>query len=150
MRRLLKFKCDKEAVDILVKYDTEVKGAGWDIVTLEGCEKPSLALVTQLRAMVGHLIAIAELPADWLDDLTVIGVTRTIGENGTGLVLTGLRELAHQDAPLCINSPHTTSFSMQCTLDLAELERLVLRYVDGQERAQRQLHFAAAPAVAMI
>ena len=89
--------------------------------------------------MAAHLIAIAELPDGWLKDLTIIGVTRTITEKGSGLVITGLRELAHQEAPLVLNSPHTLSFGMQCTIDLAELERLVLKYADGEERQQLKL-----------
>lgn len=72
-----------------------------------------------------------------------------ITENGSGLVITGLRELEHQDAPLCINSPHTTAFSEQCTLDLKELERLVLRYLDGDERAQLQLHLEEEPSAVL-
>jgi hypothetical protein len=142
MRRLLKFKCNKERLEVLVRYDVEAKGGGKDIVTLESNEKPSTALITQLQVMATHLIAIAELPENWLTDLTIIGITRTITEDGSGLVITGLRELAHQEAPLVLNSPHTLSFGMQCTLDLAELERLVLRYVDGEERSQRVLHFS--------
>lgn len=151
MRRLLKFKCDKDRYEILVKYDLEIKSGARDTVTLESTERPSVLLLEAFEKMTTHLIAIAELPEDWLHDLTVIGLSRTIAENGTGLVITGLRELDHQDAPLVINSPHTTSFSVQCTLDFTELERMVLRYVDGEERAQRTLHFAAsAPAVATV
>jgi hypothetical protein len=145
MRRLLKFKCDKERLEVLVKYDVTVKDGGRDTVTLESNEKPSVALIAQLGVMATHLIAIAELPKEWFGDLIIIGVTRTIVED-TGLVITGLRELVHQDAPLVINSPHTTSFSNQCSLDLQELERLVLCYVDGEERAQKQLQFAPAAA----
>jgi hypothetical protein len=144
MRRLLKFKCDKDRCEVLVKYDITAKGGGVDTITLEGNERPSVALIAQLSRMAQHLVAIAELPKDWQDELTIIGVTRTIGE-GTGLVITGLRELVHQDAPLCINSPHTTEFSVQCREDLLELERLVLRYVDGDERAQLTLKLDEKP-----
>jgi hypothetical protein len=139
MRRLLKFKCDRDRVEVLVKYDVKRKDGGLDVITLESTEKPSAALINQFGRMAKHLVAIAELPADWIDELTIIGITRTIGDDGTGLVITGLRELEHQDAPLCINSPHTTSFGAQCTLDLVELERLALSYVDGGERAQLEL-----------
>ena len=146
MRRLLKFKADKERCEILVRYDIEVKGGGKDIVTLESNEKPSTALIVQLGVMATHLISIAELPESWLKDLTIISVTRTFSEDSIGLVITGLRALAHQDVPLVLNSPYTTSFDVQCQLDLTELERLVLRYVDGEERAQKTLAFGAAPA----
>lgn len=149
MRRLLKFKCDKDRCEILVKYDVDRKGGGRDVVTLESSDKPSLLLIKQFELMAYHLVVIAELPEDWLEELTVIGVTRTIGENGTGLVITGLRTLEHQDAPLVLNSPHTTAFSEQCTLDLRELERLVLLYVDGDERAQLQLHLEEKPSAVL-
>ena len=96
MRRLLKFKCDKERREVLVRYDVDRKGGGRDTITLESNEKPSVALTVQLGVIATHLIAIAELPSDWIEEFTIIGVTRTITENGTGLVITGLHELEHQ------------------------------------------------------
>ena len=93
--------------------------------------------------MATHLIEIAELPEGWLKDLTIIGITRTITDESQGLVITGLRELKNQDAPLVLNSPHA-GFGVQCMLDFAELERLVMKYVDGEEREQRTLPFRTA------
>ena len=58
MRRLLKFKCDKDRSEVRIKYDVDRKGGGRDTITLESNEKPSLAFVAALQHMGLHLVAI--------------------------------------------------------------------------------------------
>lgn len=142
MKRLLKFRYSPDD-GVLVKYERPVKGqAGFETITLESAEKPLVELRDQLQGMAKHLIKIAELPEDW--KLEIRSLTITHGEE-TGLVITGLRELVHQNAPLCINSPHCTELAQPCREDLEKLADLVWKYVAG-EREQLELDFTPAAA----
>lgn len=140
MRRLLKFKNGKDGV--LVKYETVEKGVVGDTITLETEDLPLVTLKDALQAMVPDLLAICELSSVPDKDLEVTGITLTYNdETGNGIVLTGLRKLKKIDAPLVLNSPHTTEYSVRCQVHIEELEREVFSFVDGA-REQLKLDFA--------
>lgn len=133
MRTLLKFKTSDEGC--LVRYEQSRDGGEPDTITLESMDGPATALTGALKAMAAHLLAICEMPATMEKDVTIIGVTITHNEEtGRGIVITGLRKLKKIDAPLVLNSPHTTEIGYQCNDSLNELERQVFAYVDGARR----------------
>ncbi len=156
-RRLLKFRVSPDE-GVLVKYERPIKGsARYETITLESDEKPLKDLKDALAAMAAHLVAIAELPAEWQKDLEIRSVTVTHTDGITGLVITGLRKLAKSNAPLVLNSPHFTEcpysetgsptvsvYSAECGEALELLTKRALAYVDG-DREQLQLELEAAP-----
>jgi hypothetical protein len=161
MRRLLKFKTGSSRTEVLAQYEIDRGNPddGMDKITLESSEMPSMAVIGALQAMARHMVDIAELPADWLDDLTIIGVTVTHTNDVQGLVITATRKLENSNAPLVLNTPHFTRcsynedpvddkgiFSGDCGDDLDALEKLVFAYVDGGERTQLTLQFTREPA----
>jgi hypothetical protein len=141
MRKLLKFKWSAEGC--LVRYEQERDKGLPDTYTLESGDGPNTALKDALKAMAEHLLAICEMPATMAEAVTIIGVTIThTEENGRGVVITGTRKLKKIDAPMVLNSPHTTEYGYQCADALNELEKQVFAYVDGA-RQQLVLPFPA-------
>jgi hypothetical protein len=161
MKRLLKFRYSPDE-GVLIKYEKSIKGSGaFETITVESAEKPQKDLQAALQAMAAHLCAIAELPADWAEDLEIRGVTCTWTDGIRGLVITGLRKLEHSNAPLVLNSPHFTEapyaedgddtvsvYDDGCGEDLETLDRLVFGYVDGA-REQLRLELEAAPSAVL-
>ncbi len=158
MRRLLKFKYSEKDREVLVKYEIDGKASMPEIITLESHERPTPAVTLRLDAMAAHLVEIAELPEDWLDELTILGVTITHTDGVKGVVITATRALEESNAPLVLNSPHFTEteysetggngksiFSTECAEALKKLEKLVFAYVDGEEREQLKLELTEAP-----
>jgi hypothetical protein len=130
MRTLLKFKTSDEGC--LVKYEQSRDGGEPDTITLESMDGPAAGLMAALKGMAVHLLSICEMPMAMEKDITIIGVTITHNEEtGRGIVITGLRKLKRSDAPLVLNSPHTTDFNHLCAESLEELEKQAFAYVDG-------------------
>lgn len=139
MRKLLKLKTGDEGC--LVKYEQSRDSGEPDIITLESIDGPNSELKAALKAMAAHLLEICEMPGTMTKDVTIIGVTLTYKEETSrGVVITGLRKLKKIDAPLVLNSPHSSEYSHRCADALDELEEQVFAYVDGS-RQQLVLEF---------
>lgn len=149
-RELLKLKI-KDG-EVFLKY--QVTGSGFpETITIESAEPPKTELKDALQLMAEHAIEMCELPPEWLADMTVRSVTITRGDVD-GLVITTLRDLEGSQAPMVINTPHFTRdgrdenqelgiYSFRCGKDLDQLEKLAMRYVDG-ERQQKEFSFDEA------
>lgn len=155
-KSLVKYKYKAKTSETLVKYTVERDEEGTlDTVTVETHDLPRPELKEALEAMADHMVDMIEAPHDWRNEITVLSVTVTSSNDVQGLVITGMRELENSNAPLVINTPHFTRepyneeddsdvgiFSFECADALDELERLVIRFVEG-ERAQQELDFSA-------
>ena len=158
-RRLLKFKygsgSEEEFKKCLVKFET-LRGDGeYDVFTFECDDEPHPDLKKKLEAMIPFLLENCEFEADPAHKITVKSITCTHKAMDSfdvhGLVISGLRELKHCNAPMNLTSPHKTDraysdedegydnlLSSACLNALDELVVEIFAYVDGK-RAQLEL-----------
>ena len=137
MKHLLKLSYAPKDHQVKIKYTQTTPDGRVETVTLESAEEPRAELVAALDAMAPYVVALGELPAEWLDALTVRGVTINRGE-AVGLTITALRKLEHLMTPLVLNTPYTTEFGEACEMALDTLEEQALAYAEG-DRAQAEL-----------
>ena len=116
--------------------------------SLRSHEDPRPEFLTALQALTSVVLSLCELPLDYGDGLTILGVTITDHDTlGRGTVITALKKLTRSQAPLVINTPHVTEAGSHENaptlfgreLDLIEqLQEEAARYMKG-ERAQQNL-----------
>lgn len=145
--KITKFKCKvKNGIyDIQIEYYTPNKTAGVDdFKTLKSKEAPKNELLVILQKIREHAIAIAKLPLDWFDNLTVIGFT-VCHDGSNGITITTLRKIDGLSSPLVINTPFCTNeiYSDSCAEDIARLCHEIKRYIQGC-RAQGNLFLEEA------
>lgn len=144
-RKIHSFKYNKATGEIAIDYENERNGVS-DILSIKTKDAPRKALTDSLQAMAKHLVAICELPESWLPSISVRGIRCTYKKGIQGLVIRATRELEHANAPMAINSPHTTeelipesdeevssknTFSAHCLDDLDDLTSRIFEYIDG-------------------
>jgi hypothetical protein len=114
--------------------------------TLTSHELPRPEFITALNALSAWVVRCCELPIDYADGMTVVGVTLSLGEYG-GCVVTALRKVSGASSPVVINTPHVPSeptsdggHSLPASVQtlLTELEAEADRFWNGQ-RAQATL-----------
>ena len=160
MNRLLKLRYSPED-GVIVKYE-KVSGDDGpaETITLESAERPRQALKDALKVMAEHLCTIAELPSTWAEKTEIRGATLTWTQDIRGVVITGLRTLKGSNAPLVLNSPHSTEspynegeddigvYNGDCGEALDELESQAMAYVSG-DREQLQLSLTEEPSAVL-
>lgn len=114
--------------------------------TLTSHETPRPEFNTALQALTSWVVRICELPIDYATDMTVTGVSISVGEYG-GCVVTALKKVADANSPVVINTPHVPATATSengpemppSTVQLVDvLEEEALRFWNG-ERAQVEL-----------
>ena len=141
-----------------VKYDGSRVRIEWTIGDTDDPDKHSLdcrqapkqEFVNALTALVPSVVAICELPDDYVVGIEIRGVSFSWAKDIMGATITALKTLNDSDAPLVLNSPHKPSEPYSETGDnrnclsaatVVALEEVLMeaeRYVEG-ERAQGSL-----------
>lgn len=114
--------------------------------TLTSHELPRPEFVAALNALTAWVVQCCELPSTYAEDMSVVGVTLSLGEHG-GCVVTALRKVRGASSPVVINTPHVPSVptsdggpALPPTVNalLIQLEAEADRFWTG-ERAQADL-----------
>lgn len=122
-----------------------------DEFSLVSTEQPTHRFVEALQALVPHVLRICELPDQYGNGITVLGVSFSHTNDVMGAVMTATKKLCHSTSPMLINTPHKPSEpysgddDSNC-LDLETVQALqsvwdqALAYLRG-DRAQMLLPF---------
>lgn len=114
--------------------------------TLTSYETPRPEFVTAMQALTSWVVRICELPINYAEGMTIIGVSVSLGEYG-GCVVTALKKVAGANAPVVINTPHVPETATsdagpelppETVRLLNELDDEALKFWNG-ERAQKDL-----------
>ena len=142
-RRVLKLSYDRKKVDVRYEEGSDE----FEVISADG---PAPRLVQALEALRPHVAAICELPAKYVADAEVRGVTFTYTKDLLGATITALKKVGTSNSPFAIHTPFTPEsvasetdgpkvcLSEDATLALMEVQEAALDYVDGR-RAQLSL-----------
>ncbi len=142
-----------------VKLEWDVYPEGTDTpdhYSLDSIEQPKDSFPAAMLALAEHLVMICELPANYVDRVTVIGVSLSWTDGVMGATITGLMSLYHSSAPLVLNTPHkpeapysegadeSNLLPEETVAAIYELIAAAGEYVAG-ERKVKQMDLFAAP-----
>lgn len=100
--------------------------------TLTSAQPPHPDFVAALQAFVGEVLDLLELPLDYGDGLTVVGLSLPVQEDGrSGLVVTCLKALKGAPSPLVLNTPYLAEPGDDP--DAPALSRHLLRLIETAE-----------------
>jgi len=101
-----------------------------------------------MQKMAHHIVQICELPEDDVNKIEARSVSLSYGEDGSGVVISGIKELESNVSPMCLNTPYKPEnapegmeeCAMSCALqdDIEKLCEEAFRYING-DRAQQNL-----------
>lgn len=128
----VKFNEDGDFKSISVDYDKPNENfGGFDHMTILSPEEPESELIKALEKLKPVLTAVAELPKEWDEKLTVTGLTYTHEANEhKKVVIIGKRKSA-VGGPLNINSPIRSVTSEDGDNDISILHADLLEEFDG-------------------
>jgi hypothetical protein len=136
-----------------VEYEARNKKGGMDEFHMLCDDEPRPELRKALDAMAVHVVDLCEFPDDYVDRVSVRGVSYSFGgeKEVMGATITGSLKLKYSNCPLNINTPHKASesysdtpvdadllLSDECCAALADLSAEAALYVDG-DRMQTKL-----------
>jgi hypothetical protein len=137
--------------EVVLRWKTEA-GKDSTVHELTSFDNPEPEFTAALQAFVPEVLALLELPSDYGKGMTVIGVSLSHNDDqGTGIVVTCLKELTGANAPLVLNTPHLPEMSEHGpTISSAMLGALVAledrakRYIAGNREKQMDMLDPAA------
>src|SRR5690606_38635532 len=112
-------------------------------------EEPAPTFREALQNLAKDVVEILELPAGYVDDMTITGVSLKHEEYGLGCCIQAIKCLNNNDAPFCINTPYKPpvrestiddkkSIKEELVSKLDTLQFEANKYLNG-ERAQGEL-----------
>lgn len=90
---------------VTLTYEDETPH-GNDKYSMESLDEPAPVFKRALQNLAQHVIDICELSDEAPESFTVLGVSLSDTEGISGVTITALKELAHSNAPLVLNTPH--------------------------------------------
>ena len=145
--RMLKIKIKGKFVTLQWEQYQETT-SNWDNHTLMCADPPRPELYTCMQKMAPHIVQICELPEDDANKIEARSVSLSYGEDGSGVVISGIKELESNVSPMCLNTPYKPEnapegmeeCAMSCALqdDIEKLCEEAFRYING-DRAQQNL-----------
>ena len=151
--RIKKVKLTKEG-KIHLEYEERNKADSWDEFSMTCSDEATPEFYAALAALAPHVRDMCELPARYLDRITVRGVSASYaGDNDTmGATIIAQMELRHSNTNMNITTPHKASepysdtgeadekqlLDEDCTSDLETLFDECIKYIKG-ERKQLKL-----------
>jgi hypothetical protein len=105
---------------------------------LSSFDEPLQEFKDALQALADHVIDVCELPDEWVEGLTVIGVSFSENDTqGLGIVVTATKKLTQANAPLVLNTPH---MSAEGSAGMSRLSTRTLDLIDTLEAEARRYH----------
>jgi len=140
-----------------IEWTTQCEGSGEpDEHVLRSNERPLQSFIDALLGLRQAIVEEAELPEEWVEEITPIGLSLTHYTDGRmGAVISGKRKLQNSNSPLVINTPHkpdeapnesapTPTLSPVAVAAIDEVLQEAVKYIQG-ERAQQSLPFDEEP-----
>ena len=144
---ILKIKIKGKIITIQWEQYQEVT-QNWDNHTLTCADPPRPELLNCMQKMSKHIVEICEFPETDVNKIEARSISISYGEEGSGLVISGVKDLENNASPMCINTPYKPEFAPDgmehCAMsaelqdDLVELCEEGMRYING-DRAQQNL-----------
>jgi hypothetical protein len=139
-----------------IEYQMKVKKQ-WDDFTLHCMDKARPEYDKALDGLKKHVVEMCELPKDYINRITVKGVSFSYGgdKEVMGAVITATMVLKNTNCPLNINTPHKASdlygdegdesqlLTGFCVRALEAVQAEAVAYIKG-DRAQLELPLAGA------
>nr|DAZ68639.1 MAG TPA: hypothetical protein [Caudoviricetes sp.] len=105
VRRIRKVKADKHG-KIIIDWEVYVRG-NWDEYHMKCSDLPRPEFYSALMNLRQDVLTLLEYPENWLDKITVRGVSYSYSDDGVeGAVITAQRDLEYSTAPENCNTPH--------------------------------------------
>lgn len=132
--RIRKVKATKEKKIVMV-YDQKTKKGSWDEYSFSCSEDARPEFYAALKELAQDVITMCELPENYLDRITVKGVSYSYGgENDTmGATISASMKLKESYQELNLNTPHKAS-EMYCAE--TPVDEMQLLYSDCIERLE--------------
>lgn len=122
--------------------------SNWDEHALTSADPPRPELLDCMKKMNQHIVDICEMQASDINKVEAHSISLTYGEEGSGIVISGIKELQNNVSPLCINTPYKAEFgpegmeecgmSAELLEDIDKLCHEAFLYING-DRAQQSL-----------
>ena len=145
--RILKIKIKGKFITLQWEhYQQSTKN--WDGHALTSADPPRPELIEYMKKMGKHIVGICEMQESDINKVEAHSISMSYGEDGSGIVISGIKELEHNASPLCINTPYKPEFgpegmeecgmSAELQEDMDKLFDEAFRYING-DRAQQNL-----------
>ena len=122
--------------------------SNWDEHALTSADPPRPELLDCMKKMNQHIVDICEMQKSDINKVEARSISLSYGEDGSGVVISGIKELEHNTSPLCINTPYKPEFgpegmeecgmSAELQEDIGNLCDEAFKYING-DRAQQNL-----------
>lgn len=133
--RILKIKIKGKFITLQWEhYQQSTKN--WDGHALTSADPPRPELIEYMKKMGKHIVGICEMQKSDINKVEARSISLSYGEDGSGVVISGIKELEHNTSPLCINTPYKPEFGPEgmeeCGMS-AELQEAADRADSGTE-----------------